>query len=163
MNEAQLQSQCVLWFSQEYPKRRGDLFATFQETNSAAQGSNMLSKGLIPGVSDIIYTDFQKRLIGIEMKAPNTYHDLIHVLEQCRFIRHNAYHGFFCTTLEDFKTIIESDGTNGMLKVEDVLMVVYQKMLKNIPLSGLSSIDDLIFQANRWEKKTKKKMPRIKF
>lgn len=65
MNEIQIQAACVLKFSQEYPERRGDVFATFQETTNAVQGGSMLSKGLIAGVSDLFLINTNKRFIPI--------------------------------------------------------------------------------------------------
>lgn len=161
--EGKLQSTMVLHFSQTYPERYGDLFGTFHETTSAAQGSNMLSKGLIPGVSDLIYISTLKHLIGIEVKFPGTYHDTIHVLEQCRFLIENSHHGWFCTDLDQFKEIIHTDGKWGGIDPDDVLEMCKEKMQPKIELSGNESIDDLIFACNKYEKKSGKKVARVRF
>lgn len=163
MNEAQLQAKCVLKFSQTYPERRGDLFATFQETVNAAQGSNMLSRGLIPGVPDLIYLDLARHFIGIEMKAENIRHNLIHILEQCRFLQHNTYNGHFCSSEQMFWDIIESDGEQGGLSYDTVRSWCIVLMQKKLGLFSWNDTDDLIFIANKWEKRSGKKMPSVKF
>lgn len=161
--ELKLQAEMVLKFSQEYPKRRGDLFATFQTTSSVIQGSNMLSAGLVAGVSDLIYIDSYGQLVGIEVKFPGEYHNLIHILEQCRFLTENAHHGWFCASLEQFDEIIRTDGKWGGIDPCDVVDWCFEKMETKIELGGSESIDDLIFEANKYEKRTKKKMPTIRF
>jgi hypothetical protein len=163
MSEAKIQSQMVLHFSQEYPNRRGELFAAFQETNSAAQGSNMLSKGLISGVSDLIYIDALKRLVGIEVKAPNTYHDTIHVLEQCRFLIKNAFAGWFCTSLESFKEIIESDGKSGGISPYIIWESILEKHRDLLKLENSEPVDEIIFKCNQYKKRTGKNVPKFKF
>ena len=163
MSESQIQSKCILWFSQTYPERRGDVFATFQETINKIQGGQRNSMGLVAGVSDIIYINSLKNIIGIEMKAPKTYHDTVHVLEQCRFILNNAHSGWFCISLESFQKIIESDGEFSGIDPIDVVEICREKIESKIKLSGKEDLDDLIFECNKYYDKTKKKIPQIKF
>ena len=161
--ELKLQAQMVLKFSQEYPERRGDLFATFQNTNSAIQGSNMLSAGLVAGVSDLIYIDSYGHLIGIEVKFPGEYHNLIHILDQCRFLIQNAHNGWFCNSLESFCSIVELDGISGGIHPEMVQAWCVNKMKEKIGEFNYKDTDDLIFIAQQYENRTKKKMPTIRF
>lgn len=123
MTEAQLQSKCVVEFSQAYPDLRGRLFATFQNTINASQGSHMLSMGLVRGVSDLIYIDDQKYIIGIEMKAPGTKHKASHVLEQCDWLETCCYKGYFCTSVEMFWDIVNGG--------EGLTVNVVRKMAEN--------------------------------
>lgn len=165
MNEKQIQHKCVLWFSQQFPERRGDVFATFQETVNAIQGSNMLSLGLLPGVSDLITLNLQKRMVPIEMKAPDTNHETMHVLEQCKFI-YNSGLGWFCISLDSFKEIMLSDGYEGGITVDYVFEMCKDKLRKIIKVEDTDSIDDLLFKCNQWKDreypKRKKKNPKIK-
>jgi hypothetical protein len=163
MSEKKLQSQMVLGFSQKHPDKSGDLIGTFNETISASQGTNRLSLGLVKGLSDLIYINSEKRFIAIEVKYPGTYHDLIHILEQCRFIHHNSHNGFFCKDIDSFWNIINSDGLHGGITVDAVRSWCIEAMRKKIGIFSWVCIDDLIFEANKWQKKTGKKMPKIKF
>lgn len=163
MSEKKLQSQFVMHFSQRYPSRSGNLVGTFQETANAIQGSNMLSLGLVKGCSDLIYISKSKRFIGIEVKYPNTRHNLIHVLEQCRFLIENAYRGWFCSEMDHFKSILESDGQSGGIHPDTVRSWCIDLMKKKLGEFSWKDTDDLIFKANQWEAKNKKKMPTVKF
>lgn len=163
MSEKKLQSKMVLKFSQEFPNRFGDLIGTFNETINAAQGANMLSLGLVKGLSDLIYINKDKRFVGIEVKYPNTYHDLIHILEQCRFLIENAHVGHFCISLEQFEKIIDSDGQFGGINPFEVRHICYEKIKSKMGEFNWDSVDDLIFEAHKWQKKTGKKLPKVKF
>jgi len=147
MSEKQIQHKCVLWFSQQFPERRGDVFATFQETINGAQGSNMLSLGLIPGVSDLILIN-DGIMSGIEMKAPDTKHDIAHVLEQSKFILNNCYDGWFCVSLPMFQDIINKTGLG--IDPLDVVRKCEDALDKKIELHGGDDIDDLLFKINQW-------------
>jgi hypothetical protein len=153
MTESQLQSKCVTLYADAYPENRGRLFATFQETTSKAQGGLMLSKGLIPGVSDLLYSNANRYLVGIEMKAPGTYHDLIHVLEQCLWIKKSCYNGGFCTSVEEFMKIIESDGNYVSISVEEVVGICANKL----KCQYTTNIEEMLTIAHN------KKKQRVKF
>ena len=160
LSEKKLQAKSVLWFSQEFPERRGDYFSTFQETINEAQGSNMLSLGLIGGVPDTFLIR-DGIFTGIEWKAEETYHDLIHILEQCRFLINNCSTGWFCTSLDMFQGIVNDTGIG--IVPTDIVDECFSKIGTKVNLSGCESIDDLIFEANKWQKKTGKKMSKVKF
>ena len=163
MSEKKLQAQLVMHFSQRYPSRSGNLIGTFNETVNAAQGSNMLSLGLVKGCSDLIFINNEKRFIGIEVKYPNTRHNLIHVLEQCRFLIENAYCGWFCTSLNQFESITVYEGLSGGIHPNTVRSWCIEKMKSKLGEFSWKDTDDLIFLCNQYESKTKKKMPTVKF
>lgn len=106
MNEKQLQSKMVVAFSQAYPEQRGRLFATFQETLNAIQGSNRLSLGLIKGVSDLLYVTDKGELIGIEVKCSHSRHKASHVIEQANWLLKVPKKGYFCTSVEMLMDIV---------------------------------------------------------
>lgn len=97
------------------------------------------------------------------MKAPNTRHDLVHILEQCRFIIENAGNGFFCTSVDSFWEIVMSDGLSGGIPAEAVRSWCINKMKSKLGEFSWKDTDDLIFICNKYEKKSGKKMPTIKF
>lgn len=107
----------VIEFSQAHPELRGRLFGNFSETISASKGANMLSLGLVRGVSDLIFINDQFRIIGIEVKSPGTRHNAAHVLEQADWLDNCCFRGYFCTSIEMFWDIIR--GGVG-LKTKDV-------------------------------------------
>jgi len=160
MSEKKHQAKSVLWFSQQFPERRGDYFGTFQETINAAQGSNMLSLGLIGGVPDTFLIN-DGTFTGIEWKAEGTYHDLVHILEQCRFLIKNCGTGWFCTSLEMFQNIVYKTGIG--IDPLDIVEKCRRILAKKINLSIQQDVDSLIFDAYQYKQKTKKNPPRVKF
>lgn len=115
MSEKHLQAKMVIEFSQAHPELRGRLFGNFSETISASKGANMLSLGLVRGVSDLIYIDDSFRVIGIEVKLPGTRHKVSHILEQCDWLEKCCYRGYFCTSIEMFWKII--NGMDGVYPI----------------------------------------------
>ena len=103
--EHKLQAECVRYFSETYPERRGELFATFQETKSQGQGGVMLSLGLVSGVSDLLFVQ-DGFLTGIEMKCPETSHNTEHLIKQAKWLLKVPKRGYFCDSLDMFKEII---------------------------------------------------------
>jgi hypothetical protein len=104
--EAQLQAKMVIEFSQKRPEERGRLFGYFAETSSPVQGAQMLSLGLIRGVSDLIYIDDYKRIVGIEVKAKGSSHSVKHLKEQAEWLINCCHRGCFCDSLDMFWDII---------------------------------------------------------
>ena len=111
--EKKLQAKIVEEFSLAYPERRGRLFATFQETVNVIQGTIWVALGLVKNISDLIYIDDDKLIIGIEIKAPGTRHNSKHVIGQCHWLMNIPKRGYFCTSVEMFFKII--DGGEGIL------------------------------------------------
>ncbi len=104
--EQKLQADCCVQFSQKYPEKRGYLFSYFANSNSAIQGAQKLSLGLVRGVSDLLYVE-DGELIGMELKVPNSSHSRSHLIEQSRWLLTVPKHGFFCDSIEIFWNIIE--------------------------------------------------------
>jgi len=115
--EATLQSTCAKQFAERYPENRGRLFATFQ--NPTPEQHNLwVAKGMVAGVSDMIYIDNQFRVIGIEMKQPGARHSKKSLERQCHFLINCCYRGYFCTSVEMFWDII-----NGGVGIEPELVL----------------------------------------
>jgi len=85
-SEDQLQSSIVRKFSELHPEKRGQLFHVANERNHALQAMQARSKGIFPGVADLIYIDlksmFQPRILGIELKTPGSSHKVDTVRQQ---------------------------------------------------------------------------------
>ena len=109
--EHQLQAKCVDAFrkklaSQGRIQEIHRLFGYFAETENAIQGAVMLSLGLAKGESDLFYIDDDKRIWGIEMKEPDSSHDVIHLKQQATWLKNIPYRGYFCDSIEMFWNII---------------------------------------------------------
>jgi len=103
--EASLQSECAKQFAKKFPEKRGRLFATFQNP-VPGQYNLWVAKGMVAGVSDLIYIDEQFRVVGIEMKQPGSRHSKKSLERQCYFLVYCCYRGYFCTSVEMFWNII---------------------------------------------------------
>lgn len=107
--EHKLQAEIVLWYRNTFPERRGSLWGNFAEQDA----SNAMFKrplGLVRGLSDLMFCDEQGRLVGIELKYPNTYHNAQHLLEQAWWLQNIPYKGYFCDSLEMAKEILLGTG-----------------------------------------------------
>ena len=100
-----LQMQMVTEFANRHPEKRGRLFATFQNPTPEQHGL-WLSKGLVKGVSDLIYIDSEYRTIGIEVKDPEMEHHRSTVEDQANWLINNCYKGYFCTSVAMFWDIV---------------------------------------------------------
>lgn len=109
--EHKLQSECVIEFSRRYPEQRGRLIGYFAETKNPIEGALKLSLGLVKGVSDILYFPLEGDLLGIEMKAKGTSHNVRHLIEQCEWLLSVPTHGCFCDSFELFFDIVEGRST----------------------------------------------------
>lgn len=116
--EHHLQHECVKWYYNDFKGKYGTLWANFSETMSGHHGSYKTALGLKRGVSDLCYCPY-RNLIGIEMKYPDTYHDVKHVKEQCKFLLEICSEGWFCDSLESFQNIVR--GGRGGVYPEKVL------------------------------------------
>lgn len=104
--EDTLQASIVRAFNEKYPEQKGRLFATFQNP-VAAQYGIWIARGMVEGVSDLLYTDDQRRLVAIECKHPDKVHRRAHIIRQANWIINNCYSGGFCTSIDMFFNIIE--------------------------------------------------------
>lgn len=81
MTENKIQSDIVLWFSQNHHKDRGCLFAINNNSNSVQSGVNNKAMGVVAGVSDLIL--FKDGLmVGCEIKSPSKSHNRHHIINQ---------------------------------------------------------------------------------
>ena len=103
--EEVLQMNMVTSFASKHPDKRGRLFATFQNPTPEQHGL-WLSKGMVKGVSDLIYSDDSRRMIGIEVKHPEKEHHKKTVIDQANWLINNCYRGYFCTSVDMFWNII---------------------------------------------------------
>jgi len=85
-SEDQLQSSIVRKFSELYPERRGQLFHVSNERNHALQAMQARSKGIFPGVADLIYFElgpfYRIKTLAIELKTPESSHKVDTVEQQ---------------------------------------------------------------------------------
>jgi len=85
-SEDQLQSSIVRKFSELYPERRGQLFHVSNERNHALQAMQARSKGVFPGVADLIYFElgplYRMKTLAIELKTPESSHKVNTVEQQ---------------------------------------------------------------------------------
>ena len=104
--EHALQASMVIEFSQEKPEERGCLIGYFAEVENGIQGSLKNSLGLVRGVSDLLYITKSGHLIGIEVKAPGSSHNVAHLREQAEWLIKVPVFGYFCDSKEQFWNII---------------------------------------------------------
>ena len=103
--EGKIQASIVKWFSQQFPERRGALVGYFAETFDKRDGGIKTAKGLVESVSDLMYFD-KKMLIGIEVKAKKTEHNVVHLRKQAQWILDFCEDGCFVDSLEQAKNFI---------------------------------------------------------
>ena len=82
MNEKQLSSQIVREITNLQPEKRKQLFHIANERNSKEQAFEAKAIGIIPGVSDFLYFEKDIPLIGMEIKVPDSYHKVDHIISQ---------------------------------------------------------------------------------
>lgn len=104
--EDTLQASIVRAFNEKYPDQKGRLFATFQNPLVQQYGI-WIARGMVEGVSDLLYTDDQRRLIAIECKHTDKVHKRDHIVRQANWIINSCYSGGFCTSIDMFFDIIE--------------------------------------------------------
>lgn len=105
-HEHQLQADCVIWFSQEYPLLRGSLWGNFAEQGIASAGKK-LSLGLVKDLPDLMFS-INGTFGGIELKLPRSRHCVDHLVGQACWLYGNTDIGVFCDSLDGFKCLIKS-------------------------------------------------------
>ena len=81
MREEKLQSDIAVAFSQQYPKKRGQLFHVSNERNNKVQAFKAVAIGIVPGVADFIF--FSKKFnVAIELKVKGSRHKREHLEKQ---------------------------------------------------------------------------------
>lgn len=104
--EAKLQAKMVIDFSQKCPDQKGRLIGYFAETENKIEGATKLSLGLVKGASDLFYIRPDGRMTGIEVKAPNSRHNVQHLLEQCEWLIKVPVVGWFVDSVKMFWDVI---------------------------------------------------------
>ena len=107
-SEDQLQSSIVRKFSEIYPERRGQLFHVANERNHALQAMQARSKGIFPGVADLIYIElgamYRIRILAIELKTPESSHKVETVEQQVEWgeiLEKNGGNWRLCDNIDD--------------------------------------------------------------
>ena len=107
-SEDQLQSSIVRKFSELYPERRGQLFHVPNERNHALQAMQARSKGIFPGVADLIYFElgpfYRIKTLAIELKTPESSHKVDTVEQQVEWgeiLEKNGGTWRLCDNLDD--------------------------------------------------------------
>lgn len=139
MSEIQLQSKIAVEFSRRFPKMRGQFFHVSNERNNKIQAFQARAIGIIPGVSDFIFIERNHerihlidepdiRIIGIEIKEPNSRHAVDHIRQQIEWAKVLEKCGgrwFIARTVLDAIKIIDAD-YDDVLNISDV-----EEMLDN--------------------------------
>ena len=129
--ETKLQSQIVVWFSQERPEERGCLFHVSNERNSPLQAFQARAIGIFPGVADLLYFSRKNNSIhvtGIEVKAKGERHSVDHIKNQVEWGKKICSLGgewFLVTSLEQAINIF--NGKKDGLTVDEV-----EELISNI-------------------------------
>jgi hypothetical protein len=85
-----------MWFGQTWPQYRKLLFEVNNDTHSAEQANYRKSKGMISGVSDLILClPNCGKMVGIELKAPESVHKVEHLKNQIDWGRNIVENGGF--------------------------------------------------------------------
>lgn len=126
-SEHALQADIVVWYWNTYPERRGTLWANFAEQNKI-QASMKKPLGLVRALPDLM-TVRDGKLIGIELKLPNTRHERTHLIEQATWLINNPDKGYFCDNLEMAKGIL--DGTGEGIDPRNILRYIQSSKNKS--------------------------------
>jgi hypothetical protein len=106
-NEDQLQAQCIMWFSQEYPGLRGTLFAVPNGGARDSRTANLLkATGVVAGVSDLIWI-LHNKIEFIEMKKPGGRQSGAQKKFQ-EMVEFYGYNYNLIFSFVEFKTLIKS-------------------------------------------------------
>lgn len=116
--EETLQASIKKAFEDKYPEKIGRLFATFQNPTKEQYGQ-WITKGFVPGVSDMIFIDDNFEVVPIEIKHPERVHKRDHVIRQAKWMINNSRKGGFCISIPMFFDIIE--GKNNGIDPRHVL------------------------------------------
>ncbi|KKQ04449.1 MAG: hypothetical protein US15_C0055G0006 [Candidatus Moranbacteria bacterium GW2011_GWF1_36_4] len=121
MNESQLQSQCVVYFSQN--QLPGILWATGNRSLSMKDGISQKSRGLKRGIPDLFLFRNWK-LIGIELKLKGSVHNKQHIEEQYNIgleLIKNGGEYYMLTSLDSFISLVQFRNViDGCLTICDI-------------------------------------------
>jgi len=123
LTESQLQSECVIQFSQAHPELKGNLIGYFANADNKIKGAINNSLGLVKNCSDLLYIK-NGELIGLELKIPNSRHDRIHLCGQSLWLLKTPKIGWFVDSLEMFWQIINGgSGIDPQIVLDNCLRI----------------------------------------
>ena len=107
-DEAHLQSEVVIWFSDKYPQLYGSLFEVNNNPNGIKDAMRRRALGMVAGVSDLILVACNT-FAGIELKHTKTKHKKDHISKQLRWGEHVISQGgkyIMSNDIEEIKEFI---------------------------------------------------------
>ena len=102
--EDRIQTQCYIYFHNNYPEFRGLLCYNHNNPKNRIDGSKQKGLGLQPGRSDLV-AYFDGSAYMIEMKTPDGSQQK-NQKDWQKQIEKQGFNYFICRSLEDFKQII---------------------------------------------------------
>ena len=114
--EHRIQCACVEWFSHQYPKLRGRLFAVPNGGKRAqVTGGKLKAEGVVPGVADLILLKSNRDYgaLLIEIKTPAGRQSDSQKEWQKIICENGEYKYVICRSLDDFIRVV-----NGYLRNE---------------------------------------------
>ncbi len=134
MTEGQLQANIIRRFSNEFPECHFDLFAIKNEAKLGNQeAARNKALGVVAGVSDLFYSNDTRRVF-IELKTVGSKFSAKHITAQNNFLKRKisqGFEGYFCTSEDDFFSIIYGNINDSVLTTSDVDLML-NKGLKTI-------------------------------
>ena len=133
--EDKLQASMVLWFSQNKTKDRGCLWSVRNTTLSPQDGMKQKAMGMFAGVSDLIHFK-EGAMTGIEVKALETRHSILHLQQQIFWGRKIISQGggyYFCYDLDGFTRLINGD-SSGCWTIEEMEEKISKTKTKTVAL-----------------------------
>lgn len=139
MSEIKLQSEIAVEISRRFPKLKGQFFHVSNERNNKIQAFQARAIGIIPGISDFILMeplDIEKGsfLTGIEVKEPNSRHEVLHVRQQVRWAKTLERCGgvwFLVRSVNEAVKVVTKD-YDGLLRIADVEKMLDECKTKTI-------------------------------
>jgi len=105
--EAKLQAEFHLWYTNVWYQNPKALWATFNEGKNTGQRRSM---GMVPGAPDLFYYEkWNRGLGGLEVKFPGTCHNVEHLICQAEFILDVCDFGGFVDGVDQFQRIIRGE------------------------------------------------------
>ena len=134
LSEKRMQFELVMWFGQTFPELSGCLMEINNDTYSRNHAMKRKSMGMVKSASDMVLHAY-KRVVFIELKAPGSRHDYLHILSQLEFGRQHMKHGAWfimsanLDIIKDFvSSIINNDTDNALFLQNESLKEIENKL-----------------------------------